>query len=296
MTLRSGGHPARPHGADEFAALLRDSPTLAAMIAHPGDGRILHISRGMETLLDMSAARMRGSHLQRWFLRPGDFRRVCGHLDRAGSLVNLEAAMVNAAGDQLVACVSGQVIDFGGERAMLLVFADMSEYRWRMDITSYDPLTALPSRNQLDDRLGAGLRQAERSREKLGVLFLDLDGFKAVNDCHGHAMGDRLLSKVAQRLASSVRGSDTVARIGGDEFVILLSHLLERRQAECVADNLSRVLARPISVDSRSLQVGVSIGVAIYPEDGKTSERLLHHADAAMYRAKAARTATCGRR
>lgn len=281
---------------DEFAELLRDSPTLAAMIAHPDDGFILRTSRGMEALLGMSAARICGSHLQRWFLRPGDFRRICGHLDRAGSLVNLEAAMVNAGGDQLIACVSGQVIDFGGERMMLLVFADMSEYRRRMDITSYDPLTALPNRNQLNDRLSAGLQQAERAGEKLAVLFVDLDGFKAVNDRHGHSMGDRVLGRMAQRLANSVRGYDTVARIGGDEFVILLSHLAERAQAERVAENLSRALARPISIDGRNLQVGASIGVATYPDDGDTPERLLHTADAAMYRAKAPSPEMCTRR
>jgi diguanylate cyclase (GGDEF)-like protein len=128
--------------------------------------------------------------------------------------------------------------------------------------------------------------QARRSGLGLATLFIDLDGFKAVNDAHGHAHGDRLLRAVAGRLRDSVRGEDTVARVGGDEFVLVLPSVRRRDGAARVVRKLIERLAQPFVLEGRELRIGASVGIALYPQDGEDEETLLRSADAAMYRAK----------
>lgn len=150
----------------------------------------------------------------------------------------------------------------------------------------HDPLTGLPNRLLLDDRLLQALSRAERSRESLAVCYLDLDGFKAVNDRLGHAAGDRLLCEMAQRLQACVRAQDTVARLGGDEFVLLLPAPGEPAELEAVLSRVSTDLSRPVLLDGQSAQVSASMGVALYPQDGHQADALLAQADRAMYQAK----------
>ncbi len=151
----------------------------------------------------------------------------------------------------------------------------------------HDELTGLPNRALLNDRLAQSLAQARRSGRPLGLLFLDLDGFKDINDSLGHATGDRLLQSVADRLRGLVREGDTVARLGGDEFVVMLVNLAQPEAAVDVARAIAQALARPHGVDEHTLHVTASIGVAAFPADGDSAGALLKHADAAMYRAKA---------
>jgi diguanylate cyclase (GGDEF)-like protein len=151
----------------------------------------------------------------------------------------------------------------------------------------HDELTGLPNRALLNDRAAQALAQARRSGRPLALLFLDLDGFKDINDSLGHATGDRLLQSVAGRLRASVREGDTVARLGGDEFVVMLVNLAQAQDAVDIARAIAQALARPHTVDRHTLHVTASIGVAAFPEDGDSAGALLKHADAAMYRAKA---------
>jgi diguanylate cyclase (GGDEF)-like protein len=153
-------------------------------------------------------------------------------------------------------------------------------------LAHHDPLTGLPNRRLLLARLGKALRDAEASRQHVALLFIDLDGFKAVNDGHGHAIGDALLRAVAQRLRARVRAGDTVCRLAGDEFVVLLPSIADREAAVEVAMLLRVALARPFALRGRVLRVGFSGGMAIAPEDGTRAEILLERADAAMYEAK----------
>jgi diguanylate cyclase (GGDEF)-like protein len=149
----------------------------------------------------------------------------------------------------------------------------------------YDALTGLPNRAHMEDRLAQEIAHAHRDRQRLALLFIDLDRFKDVNDILGHAAGDSLLRTAAARLRGGARESDTVARIGGDEFVIVLTNTTPRG-AQIAADNVMRVLSEPIAVDGRETFVSCSIGVAFYPDDGASGEELLRKADTAMYRAK----------
>lgn len=151
----------------------------------------------------------------------------------------------------------------------------------------HDPLTGLSNRILFSAHLGRSLARAQRSGKGLALLFLDLDGFKAVNDTMGHAMGDILLQRVAERLRRHVRESDLVARMGGDEFTILLEDVHKPEDAEQVARNLLAALAEPVKLDGQSMQIGGSIGISLYPEHTGDADTLLRYADDAMYQAKA---------
>lgn len=150
----------------------------------------------------------------------------------------------------------------------------------------YDPLTELPNRALITDRLQQAVIKARRDKAHMAVMFLDLDKFKPVNDNLGHDIGDLLLKQVAQRLLSSVRASDTVARIGGDEFVVLLPSLEQELDATVVADKILHALKQPFDVAGHDLSISCSIGIAAYPEHGDDEKLLLINADIAMYHAK----------
>lgn len=154
----------------------------------------------------------------------------------------------------------------------------------------YDPLTQLPNRQLLADRLSQALQRANRNRHYLAILFLDLDGFKPVNDQHGHAIGDRLLTMVAKRLKACVRGDDTVARIGGDEFAIIVGALADREAAETAAVQVSKKIIKSLNqvftIQEKEIYIGTSIGISLYPDDALEDEQLIKLADTAMYHAK----------
>ncbi len=154
-------------------------------------------------------------------------------------------------------------------------------------LAHHDDLTGLPNRLLLTDRLSHAIARARRSDEMLAVVYLDLDGFKPINDNYGHEVGDRVLVVVAHRLSESLRASDTVARIGGDEFVALLAGLSDIGECEFTAHRLLETISRPIELGGRSMQVTASIGICLYPNDAQDdADILLRCADQAMYLAK----------
>lgn len=149
-----------------------------------------------------------------------------------------------------------------------------------------DPLTQLPNRTLLQDHFQQALAAAHRHNTRLAVLFLDVDHFKSVNDQFGHAVGDQLLQQIAQRLCKCVRAVDTVSRIGGDEFVVVLTELHQLETAGQVAEKILQTIAQPMIIQSLTLQVTISIGVAVFPNDGEDFGSLLGMADLFMYQAK----------
>ncbi|MCB1920292.1 MAG: EAL domain-containing protein [Candidatus Competibacteraceae bacterium] len=170
------------------------------------------------------------------------------------------------------------------------LFADISilkESQQRLErMAYYDPLTGLPNRALLADRLRLALAKAQRDHHTLAICYLDLDGFKPINDRWGHAAGDELLVQVAQRFQQSIRGGDTVARLGGDEFVLLFNNLDSLEEGERVIERFLRVLAAPFALSATAATVSASIGVTFFPNDGADPDTLIRHADQAMYRAK----------
>jgi diguanylate cyclase (GGDEF)-like protein/PAS domain S-box-containing protein len=181
-------------------------------------------------------------------------------------------------------------IELDGQPAIVGTMTDVTERRRieaQIVAQAYnDPLTKLPNRARLLDRLDVDLAQARRHDRKLAVVYIDIDFFKYVNDSWGHSIGDSLLQSLALRLKRSVREADTVARMGGDEFVILVPELRQSEDLASIAAKLLGLVGRPFSLSGRTIQVAASIGIASYPEDGIDAESLLRNADAAMYRAK----------
>ncbi len=150
----------------------------------------------------------------------------------------------------------------------------------------FDALTSLPNRFLLLDRFHQAMAHATRMRTKLALLYLDIDGFKAVNDALGHATGDELLKRVAARLLASVRASDTACRHGGDEFVILLTDVTDDDGAFGAAEKIRAHLAMPYVIGATAIQLTASIGVAVYPSDGREYSELLERSDFVMFRKK----------
>lgn len=154
-------------------------------------------------------------------------------------------------------------------------------------LSSHDVLTGLPNRRLLEDRLVLALAQARREGWLGAVMFIDLDRFKTINDSLGHAAGDEVLREMARRMNDTFRETDTASRIGGDEFVLLLSHVRALPDVHALAIKLMERLALPFSVGARELRITVSIGISIFPSDGDDAHQIMSHADAAMYHAKA---------
>ena len=178
----------------------------------------------------------------------------------------------------------GKVLSYIG------VFSDLSrlvEAEKRLfHLALHDSLTGLPSRQLLQDRMQQLITLNKRRAETFAVLFIDLDRFKPINDCYGHAVGDLVLKEVADRLGASVRTVDTVARLGGDEFVILAPGLSRELDIQMVAAKVLASVLRPLRIEGRELEIGASIGSALFPENGEDADLLLKHADLAMYQAK----------
>lgn len=172
------------------------------------------------------------------------------------------------------------------------VFSDITELKAQQQhlerLAHYDALTRLPNRVLLADRLHVALAEARRHGRMLAVCYLDLDGFKPINDSYGHVVGDQLLVEVANRLTQSLRETDTVGRLGGDEFVVLLGELDNMADCRLTLERLLRIIANPYTVAGERQSLSASIGVAVYPLDDTDSDTLLRHADQAMYAAKEA--------
>ncbi|MGB8706366.1 MAG: diguanylate cyclase, partial [Dehalococcoidia bacterium] len=176
---------------------------------------------------------------------------------------------------------SGKVIAFRG------IARDVAEHkrleRELNDIATHDFLTGLPNRLLLQDRLNVALAGAGRNRTKLAVMMLDLDRFKVVNDTFGHSMGDKVLRAAGERLVALVRKSDTVARVGGDEFLVLLPKVANLEDTIKVAHKILGAFRKPFILNDYKIRITTSVGIAIYPEDGEDVEALMRNADIAMY-------------
>lgn len=162
-----------------------------------------------------------------------------------------------------------------------------------MQMAYHDPMTGLPNRQLFNDRLQHALEVAKREQRSFAVVFLDLDNFKPINDHFGHRIGDVVLKLAAVRIESGIRESDTVARIGGDEFAILLNNAENTADAEQVIRKISDALSRPFEVRGHILELGVSAGIAFYPADGVSGMELIDAADDAMYRNKGLKKSLC---
>jgi len=260
------------------------------------DERVVYCNPAFFELVGLSAHELENVDAISGLIHPEDQRRARENHDRriAGEVAEQRypLRLLHKSGRLLWAETSGVPIRWNGRPATLNIVNDITARKEAEErikhLAQHDALTGLPNRALLFDRLERALTGAQRSGQMLAVLFIDLDGFKPVNDRHGHDVGDALLQAVALRLQDLVRDSDTAARIGGDEFVVLLPTIAAAEDADKVARKLRAALASPFDLRGRRIMISGSIGVALFPRDGDSPAALMQHADGAMYREKQA--------
>ncbi|QID18992.1 EAL domain-containing protein [Nitrogeniibacter mangrovi] len=295
-------------------AALRESTTLQQAILHSADyailltdntGVIRVFNPAAESMLGGRAADVVGKRTPLAFIDDGDLAQMAEESGEHGfeallatarhreASDPLELDLCRADGRRVPASISvSPLVDatHGHITGYLLIAADITHRKAAesriLHLAHFDPLTDLPNRSLLHTRLEEALDTAATCKQPLAVLFLDLDRFKYVNDSLGHQAGDALLKAVSGRFRHCVREQDTVARMGGDEFIVVLSELEGRDHATEVAGRIIEALNAPFDIKGHRLTVTPSIGIAIYPEDGDKADLLIKHADAAMYHAK----------
>jgi len=228
-------------------------------------------------------------------INPADIpvvRKALGITIESGRCLDLTFRIATCTGEEIVVASQAELeLDENGRPELLVgTLLDVTD-RTRAEqeihhLANYDTLTGLPNRNLLHDRLQQAIVQSARMQGSVGVLFLDLDRFKGVNESLGHKAGDQLLRTVAERLRVCVRESDTLARVGGDEFVVILSLVADEDGVSSAASKILAIISEPFVIEGQELYLTTSIGVAVYPTDGSDVPTLLKHADLAMYQAK----------
>lgn len=284
---------------------LRDSETrmravlqnvVDGILTFDADGYITSANPAVEHLFGHAAERLIGRHVSALFdgLPIGVLHRLASRLEADGdrwASRRMELQGVHQDGTRFPAEMTLSRLDLPGVLSFIAVVENISERKEAEQrlkyMANYDTLTGLPNRALLCDRLEHAMRQAERAERLVGVLFLDLDRFKNINDTLGHHAGDQLLKVVAERLRRCVRNSDTVARLGGDEFMVIVENMGHVDEAVRVAQSIRASFESPISIEERDVFVTPSIGITFYPLDDSTADALLRNADSAMYRAKA---------
>jgi len=269
---------------------LIESAPMPLVIVRAGDQELLYANERALQQFSLSADALGGRSLADFHVDPNIRAALPEALSRHGSVRDYEVHLKDFTGRQFWLLMSAQPIRYGGAVALLVAFANIDERkRMQEDMrrkAMQDQLTGLPNRTMFLESLDRALRKGRRRQDRCSVLFVDLDHFKEVNDTLGHAAGDHLLQAVAERLTSAVRQSDLVARIGGDEFVILVDDHRGPEEVMIVAQKVLALLERPVLIDWREVKISGSVGIASFPEDGEDLETLMKHADVAMYKAK----------
>ena len=274
-----------------FSTIFQATPDLLS-IASLQDGRLVEVNEAFLRALGFDRQEVIGrtpEELGLW-LDAGQPAALLQALAEKGAVRDLEVRLKAKNGQELEGLVSADSIEMEGNPFLLTLFKDISERKRLEQIikhqAQHDPLTDLPNRKLFMDFLALELAQARRNKKSLAVLFLDLDHFKQINDTLGHAAGDLLLQAVAQRLKRCVRESDTVARIGGDEFNVLMPDLAQTDDVGTVVSKIMGVFGPPFRLEGIEVQASTSLGVSMFPDDGESCEELLQKADGAMYVAK----------
>ncbi|MGY2897062.1 putative bifunctional diguanylate cyclase/phosphodiesterase [Deinococcus sp. UYEF24] len=241
------------------------------------------IGESIDLLHDDEMMRRDGPRYLEWIRSAGNAWGEGTHRRRDGSSFPIESAssLVALDGHELILGLDRDISERKQAEANLQALTERLQHE-----AHHDPLTGLPNRTLLTDRLNHALARGARTLQPLAVVFLDLDGFKRINDTLGHDAGDALLKEVATRLQSTLRPSDTVARLGGDEFVVLVTDLSSPTDAARTARRLQTVINRPITLGGQRVTVQASLGISVAPQDGKDAGVLLRQADLAMYQAK----------
>jgi diguanylate cyclase (GGDEF)-like protein/PAS domain S-box-containing protein len=265
---------------------------LAGVYRATAEGAILECNDALARILGWSSrAEVRSRKVAEFYFRKRDLKRVMDDLYRLGTLAGHEIELRRRDGSPVWVLANATLLEEGGGPAIvegtLVDITHRKLARRQLEYQAHhDALTGLPNRALLEQRLAAALRHAERGGGGLALIFLDVDRLKTINDTLGHDAGDALLRGLGDRLTSCLRREDTVARVGGDEFVVLLPAVRTRQEATGIAQKILKALVKGFKVEGHEIHVTSSLGIALYPEDGRDAATLRRRADAALYRAK----------
>lgn len=256
------------------------------------DGTIIDINRTGLEQRGYTRDEMVGMHITK--LDPPEFAaKVPKRLDdieKSGAI--FESAHLRKDGTAMPVEINSKIIELDGKKVFFSVIRDISGRRTAeqriAQLAHFDVLTDLPNRTLFFDRLDQAVARAKRYKQKFAILYLDMDGFKRINDEFGHHAGDGLLKMAAERLTENARDMDTVARVGGDEFIFILNNIDHPDNVARVASKIAESLSRPFVVQGKICYIGCSIGISIFPDDIECPETLVKMADDAMYVAKRA--------
>jgi len=262
-----------------------------SVMVHDEEGNILHINDVGAKRLEWPMEDLIGKNL-REIVNPENAALISNHVSKAltNGSCTFETTYLSRSGRHIVAEVNERPIELEGKNAILSVARDITERkgaeRQLAYMATHDALTGLPNRVLFNDRLTLALAQAHRHQQKIAVMLLDLDRFKDINDTLGHNMGDQLLRVASKRLKKLLRKSDTLGRMGGDEFLFLVPDIARIKDATEVAQKILESFREPFLVEGHELRTTASIGVTLYPDDGTAPDALMKNADIAMYSAK----------
>lgn len=266
---------------------------LAGVFRTAADGRILNCNDACARIFGYSnREELLKQNAADFYDDPSVRKALLTELGTAGFLTNRELCLTRTDGKRVWVLENVSLIEAGKDQSPVIEgtmvdITDLKNAHEKIEHQAFhDVLTGLPNRKLFSDRLSMAVVHAHRSSKLLAVLFIDVDRFKVINDTHGHDAGDDVLLSVAERLRSGLRAGDTVARIGGDEFAVLVTELRDSDDAARIAEKLLHSMVQPIQGDGRTFHVTASIGIAVCPIDGEDAETLLKNADGAMYRAK----------
>ena len=269
---------------------LVETAPLPLLIVRAADQRILYANeRALEQFaFDLDAALAHS--LAEFHLDPGSRAGLAEALSRQGSVRDREVRLRDARGREMWLLLSAQPTRYAGDVCLLVALADIDERKRLQDDmrrkAMHDPLTGLPNRAMFMESLDRAAHKARRRAVRFSVIFIDLDHFMEINDSMGHPAGDALLTVVAERLCAAVRAADLVARLAGDEFVVLVEEHGGPEEVMIVAQKVLGALRQPVTIDWRQAEVSGSLGIASFPEDGADVATLVRNADLAMYQAK----------
>ncbi|MEX1198507.1 MAG: diguanylate cyclase [Pseudohongiellaceae bacterium] len=290
--------PLNDFSFQDMAQITLDAIGDAVLVVNP-QGRVIYLNKVAETMTGWSSVQALGRPVDEVFpIIDGESRQRrttpsqrALEEDRVVELA-LGSVLVRRDGTEIAIEDSAAPIRNRHDKVTgaVVVFHDARQSQTAIQKMSYlaqhDALTGLPNRVLLTERLTQALGLAERHYNQVALLFLDMDNFKQVNDSLGHAVGDQLLKDVAENIVACVRTTDTVSRHGGDEFVILLPWIEDTMDPSLVAEKLLARFASPLTIDGHKLQVSMSIGISVYPENGIDADTLMRNADTAMYASK----------
>lgn len=309
--VKFGGEPALMVEARDITAHLRSAKALRereqrlegilntvadGIITLDAEGKVQSVNPATEAIFGFSASEIVGQNLQ-FIVPPPEPDEADAPTASPADWVKVLAPQSEAAGrrkdgERFPIEIAVRELRQGERLSFTGIVRDITNRKLAEErikhLAHHDALTGLPNRHLFGDRLTEAVKRAHRRRKRLAVMFVDLDKFKPVNDTYGHAAGDDVLKTTASRIGAAVRATDTVARVGGDEFVVLLEDLDDSDKAELVGRKILDAVCQPIETSGAQVRIGASIGIAIFPEHAADVAGLLHCADEAMYDVKAA--------